>query len=171
MNPQVCGERKRSNSEGAHVKIWSLMMCLWKLPYWHKLKLRHNLDVMHIEKKICESLIATILNILGKTKDTVKARLDLKDLGTRKELQFKENGDSCEMPNARYTLSKEKKKAFCDFLREVKFLDGFSSDISRCINVDGTKVQGLKTHDCHIMLQRILPVAVRDFLDKHIYEQ
>jgi hypothetical protein len=70
------------------------------LPYWHKLKLRHNLDVMHIEKNTCESLIVTILNILGKTKDTIKARLDLKDLGSRKELQFKENGDSCEMPNA-----------------------------------------------------------------------
>jgi hypothetical protein len=100
MNPQVCGKRKRSNCEGAHVKIWSRMMCLWKLPYWYKLKLRHNLDVMHIKKNICESLIATILNILGKTKDTVKARLDLKYLGIRKELQFKENGDSCEMPNA-----------------------------------------------------------------------
>jgi hypothetical protein len=115
MNPQVCGKRKRSNSEGAHVKIWSRMMCLWKLPYWHKLKLRHNLDVMHIEKNICESLIATILNILGKTKDTVKARLDLKDLGIRKELQFKENGDSCEMPNARYTLSKKRRRPFVIF--------------------------------------------------------
>jgi hypothetical protein len=115
MNPQVCGKRKRSNSEGAHVKIRSCMMCLWKLPYWHKLKLRHNLDVMHIEKNICESLIVTILNILGKTKDTVKARLDLKDLGIRKVLQFKENGDSCEMPNARYTLSKKRRRPFVIF--------------------------------------------------------
>jgi hypothetical protein len=125
---------------------------------------------MDIEKNICESLIATILNILRKTKDTVKARLDLKDLGIRKELQFKENGDSCEMPNARYTLSKKKKKAFCDFLREVKFPYGFASNISRCINADGTKVQGLKMHDCHILLQRILPAAMRCFLDKDIYE-
>jgi hypothetical protein len=67
-------------------------------------------------------------------------------------------------------LSKEKKKAFCDFLREVKFPDGFASNISRCINADGTKVQGLKTHDCHILLQRILPAAMRGFLDKDIYE-
>jgi hypothetical protein len=125
---------------------------------------------MHIEKNICESLIATILNILGKTKDTVKARLDLKDLGIKKELQFKEIGDSCVMPNSRYTLSKKKKKAFCDFLREVKFPDGFASNISRCINADGPKVQGLKTHDCHILLQRILLAAMRGFLDKDIYE-
>lgn len=68
------------------MEIWSRMVSLWKLPYWKKLKLRHNLDVMHIEKNICESLIATILNIKGKTKDTTKARLDLKDLGIKKEL-------------------------------------------------------------------------------------
>jgi hypothetical protein len=81
---------------------------LWKLPYWPTLKLRHNLDVMHIEKNICEYLIGTVLNIPGMTKYTTKARLDLKDLGIKEELQFREDGDSCEMPNARYTLSKEK---------------------------------------------------------------
>jgi hypothetical protein len=64
---------------------------------------------MHIEKNTCEYLIGTILNIPRKTKDTTKARLDLKDLGIKEELQFREDGDSCEMPNARYTLYKEKK--------------------------------------------------------------
>jgi hypothetical protein len=72
---------------------------------------------MHIEKNICKSLMVTILNIPGKTKDTIKARLDLKDLGIKKVLQFRETRDSCQMPHARYTLSKEQKKAFCDFLR------------------------------------------------------
>ena len=146
------------------------MVSLWKLPYWKFLKLRYNLDVMHIEKNICEVLIGTILNILGKTKDTTKSRLDLKDLGIKKELQFRDDGESCEMPHARYTLSTKNKKAFCDFLWKVKFPDGFASNISRCVNAEGTKVQGLKTHDCHILLQRILPAAMRGFLDNDIYE-
>jgi len=165
--PQGTGKRKRSNSEGGHVEIWSRMVSFWKLPYWKKLKVRHNLDVMHIEKNICENLIGTILNVKGKTKDTAKARLDLKDLGIKKELQFREDG---EMPHARYTLSTEQKKAFCAFLQEVKFPDGFASNISRCLNAEGTTVQGLKTHDCHILLQRILPAAMRGFLDRDIYE-
>jgi hypothetical protein len=76
------------------------MVSLWKLPYWHKLKVRYNLDVMHIEKNICESLMATILNIPRRTKDTTKARLDLKDLGIKMELQFRETVDSCQMPHA-----------------------------------------------------------------------
>ena len=36
---------------------------------------------MHIEKNICEAL----LEIVGKTKDTEKARLDLQDMGIRKD--------------------------------------------------------------------------------------
>jgi hypothetical protein len=67
-------------------------------------------------------------------------------------------------------LSPEKRKAFCDFLKNVKFPDEFASNISRCVSADGTKLQGLKTHDCHILLQRILPAALRGFVDKDIYE-
>jgi hypothetical protein len=74
------------------------------------------------------------------------------------------------MAHARYTLSTEQKKAFCGFLREVKFSNGFASNISRCLNAEGTMVQGLKTHNCHILLQRILPAAMRGFLDRDIYE-
>jgi hypothetical protein len=146
------------------------MVSLWKLPYWHKLMVRLYLDVMHIEKNICEILIATILNITEKIKNTIKARHDLKDLGIKKELQFREDGDSCQMSHALYTLSNEQKKAFYDFIQEVRFPDGFASNISRCLNAEGTKVQGLKTHDCHILLQRILPASMRGFLDKDIYE-
>jgi hypothetical protein len=100
---QSSEKRKRSDLEGGKVKIWSQMVSLWKLPYCHKLKVRRNLNVMHIEKNLCESPIATILNIPGKTKDIIKARLDLKDLGIKKELQFRETGNSCQMPHARYT--------------------------------------------------------------------
>jgi hypothetical protein len=101
---------------------------------------------------------------------TIKARLDLKDLRIKKELQFRETEDSCQMPHAPYTLSKEQKRVFCDFLWEVKFPDGLASNISRCLNAEGTKVHGLKIHDCHILLQRILPAAMRGFLDKDRYE-
>ena len=74
------------------------------------------------------------------------------------------------MPKARYTLSKEQKVAFCNFLQELKFPDGYASNISRCVNADGSKVQCLKTHDCHVLLQIILPAALRGFVEKHIYE-
>ena len=51
--------------------------------------LRHKLDVMHIEENICDSLLGTLMNIEGKTKDTTNARLDLEDLNIRKDLHLK----------------------------------------------------------------------------------
>lgn len=124
----------------------------------------------HIEKNICENLIGTILNIPGKTKDTAKSQLDLKDLGIKSELQLREEGSSCRMPHARYTLSKQQKVAFFDFLRDVEFPDGYASNITRCLSTDGTKLQGLKTHDCHIILQRLLAAGMTGLLDQDIYE-
>ncbi|XP_020266364.1 uncharacterized protein LOC109841838 [Asparagus officinalis] len=50
-----------------------------------ELLLHHNLDVMHIEKNICESIISTMLHS-GKSKDGINARTDLEDIGIRKDL-------------------------------------------------------------------------------------
>ena len=55
----------------------------FELPYWQHNLLRHNLDVMHIEKNIVDSILETLFDISGKTKDHAKARYDLKDMGIR----------------------------------------------------------------------------------------
>ncbi|KAK6780135.1 hypothetical protein RDI58_022319 [Solanum bulbocastanum] len=55
--------------------------------------LRHNLDVMHIEKNIVDSILGTLLDISGKTKDHAKSRYDLKDMGIRKNLYPKDTED------------------------------------------------------------------------------
>ena len=66
--------------------LWKKRSIFFDLPYWEHNILRHNLDVMHIEKNVCDNLIGTILNLDGKTKDNIKARLDLKEMGIRQEL-------------------------------------------------------------------------------------
>jgi hypothetical protein len=144
-------------------------MNLWDLPYWASLKLKHNLDVMHIEKNIYEALLGIILAICGKSKDNINARLDLADLNIKPELQLVPNGDDFDMPEARYTLSRAKKIKFCEFLKESKFRDSYAANIERCITAEGTKLHGLKTHDFHIILQRILPAGMRGILDDDIY--
>ena len=164
---RVGQKRKRSANR---VPIWGRRISLWDLPYWPSVKLRHNLDVMHIEKNVCDSLLGTILDIKGKSKDTVNARLDLADLNIRPELQLQHSGDSYDMPKARYTLSKSKKTEFLNFLKDAKFPDGYASNIQRCLIADAIKWQGLKTHDCHILLQRIMAAGLRGLLDNDIYQ-
>jgi hypothetical protein len=45
---------------------------------------------MHIIKNICESLLGSLLNIQGKTKDDVKAKKNMVELGIRLELALLE---------------------------------------------------------------------------------
>ncbi|GJR39474.1 putative transposon, En/Spm-like protein [Tanacetum coccineum] len=52
-----------------------------KLRYWRHNSVPHCIDYMHVENNVAESLVGTLLNVLGKTKDGVNARLDLAELG------------------------------------------------------------------------------------------
>jgi hypothetical protein len=51
---------------------------LWDLPYWQYLSVRHSIDVMHVEKNVCESIIGTLLN-MDKTKDSPRHDLKLQN--------------------------------------------------------------------------------------------
>ena len=75
---------------------------------------RHAIDVMHIEKNVCDSLIGTLLNIPGKTKDALQAHKDLKCLKLRHDLHSEEMEEGNKyLGPARYNLSKAEKIAMC----------------------------------------------------------
>ena len=58
-----------------------IVLFFFQLPYWKTFMLRHNLDIMHIKKKMCDCIIGIWLNIEGKTKDNLNSHLDLQALG------------------------------------------------------------------------------------------
>ena len=166
----ITGNKRKRSSDGP--KIYSRKSGLWQLPYWKDLMLPHNLDVMHIEKNVCENILCTLLSIPGKSKDTHNARLDLYDMGIRPELHLQQDGNSaCRAPPAPYVLGKDQKVEFCKFLKGIKFPDGFADNLARYISEDGSKVVGkLKTHSCHILLQRIIAAGLRGLVRKDVYE-
>lgn len=124
---------------------------------------------MHVEKNICDNLLGTMFGIDGKNKDTIKARLDLQDIGIISELHLQRmvNG-KYSMPRACFSMSHEERLQFCEFLKEVKLPDGYASHIGRCVNLTDRKITGLKSHDCHVLLQRILPVGIRGMMVKDV---
>jgi hypothetical protein len=157
------GQTSGTKKKYANVVLnWKKRSIFFELPYWSNLKLRHNLDVMHIKKNICESILGTLMNIEGKTKNTVKARRDLQLMGIRKELHVQPNGENYRMPLAKYTLTRDEKKGLCEWLKSVKFPDRYASNIGRCVNKVFGKISEMKSHDCHVSLQCLLPVAIRN---------
>jgi hypothetical protein len=52
----------------------------------------HNIDVMHQERNMGESIISTCMSFSGKTKDNRKAQQDLAELCDHPSLELKVNG-------------------------------------------------------------------------------
>ena len=76
------GSAKRKRGRAEERLLFTRRSTLWDLEYRNDLDLRHNL---HIKKNICDNIIGKFLNIEGKTKDTLKSRIDLTHLGIRKD--------------------------------------------------------------------------------------
>jgi len=142
--------------------IWFL------LPYWKDLMLRHNFDFMHIGKNVSESLLNTFMGTDGKSKDNLNSRLNLQALGIRIDLRPVDVDDQMYLPAAPYSMSSDEKKLFCQILKGVKFPDGYASDIRHNIHVNEKKIFGLKSHESHIILQHLIPLAVRRILPEMV---
>ena len=74
---------KHDKSKVNSTNCWKKKYIFFNLEYWKYLHVRHNSDVMHIEKNVCESIINTFLNIVGKTKDGLNSHLSLVEMGLR----------------------------------------------------------------------------------------
>jgi hypothetical protein len=148
--------------------LWKKRSILFRLPYWKDVMLRHSFDVMHIEKNVCDNIINTLLGIDGKSKDNLNSCLDLQLLGIRKDLHPIKVGEKYFLPPAPYTMSPDEKEMFCEVLKGVKFPDGYASNIHNNVRVNEKKLVGLKSHDNHILLQHLLPLAIRRILPERV---
>lgn len=143
-------EKKKESVQNEDATCWEKKSIFFDLEYWKHLTVRHNLDVMHIEKNVYESIIGTLLNILGKTKDGVKIRNDLVAMSLRNELAPQVNEKGTYLPQTFYTLSKEEKIVMCETLRDFKVPDGCSLNLKSLVSMEDLKLYGLKSHYHHV---------------------
>ncbi|KAM6571477.1 hypothetical protein CsatA_015557 [Cannabis sativa] len=170
LEPQIPGHHENfggvKRRRVAENYNWRKKSIFYELEYWSTNILKHNIDVMHVEKNVCDSLLGTILDN-DKSKDTTNARHDLKKMGIRESLWIYEDGNGRLMkPHAPYVLTREKRQLFCQFVKGIKFLDGFCSNLKSKVSPDESNIIGLKSHDCHVIMQRVLAVGVRKFLPR-----
>jgi hypothetical protein len=88
--------------------MWTHKLGLTQLPYYDDLLLPHNIDVMHTENNVAEAHWATIMDIPDKSKDNVKARVDLTALCDRSNPPS--GGKTWRRPNADFVLSRAQRK-------------------------------------------------------------
>ena len=110
------------------------------------------------------------MNVKGKSKDNLKSWKDLEAMGIRSNLHLETINGKIVLPKACYSLSKDEVKQVCEWVKQLRLPDGYSSNLSRCVNTTDCKFSGMKSHDCHVFMQRLLPIAFRDFLPRPISE-
>ena len=104
----------------------------------------------------------------GKTKDKIQSRLELAEYCNRKELHLTDDGKA---PVPIFRLQSDVKTTFLKWLKKyVNFSDGYASSLSKCVDLSSGKLTGMKSHDCHILMQRLLPVAFAELMDKSVHE-
>lgn len=142
--------------DGDHI-LWKKKSTFFELEYWEHNPLRHNLDVMHIEKNVSDILLGTLLD-MDNSRDDESGREALKNLNIKPHLWIDPQGY---IPPAAYTMSNEEKERFLKVLKKMKVPDGYGSNLQRCVNLKQRKLINMKSHDHHILMQDILPVALR----------
>ncbi|KAM0836433.1 hypothetical protein ACQ4PT_062328 [Festuca glaucescens] len=167
---RVEGEEDVENKEEVHTieTTFKKRSTFFQLEYWKFLLVRHNLDSMHIEKNVFDNVVNTLLDVDKRSKDNAKARMDMKRMKIREHLHIDETQEKPELRYALYYMDSSKEKLLCGLVKIVRFLDNHASSKFNKVRLEENKFVGLKTHDCHILFEEILPLAVMKTLPEEV---
>jgi hypothetical protein len=138
---------------------WTHKSCLWELPYAKALILSHNIDLMNQEQNIAESIMSMCLDVTSFMKDNMNARKDKADLCDHPNMEAKLNArGNLRRTKAPYCLKPTERKVVLRWLKILKFLYRYVTNIKWAVNVGTGKFNGLKSHDYNIFIERLMPV-------------
>ena len=93
--------------------------------------MRHCIDVMHVEKNVCDSIVGILLNIQGNSKDGMKVRLDLQAMGIHKNLHPRPYGNRTYCPQLLILCLRMRKEVFVSVYMTQKFPQGILQILRR----------------------------------------
>jgi hypothetical protein len=115
---------------------WTHKSCLWELSYAKALILSHDIDLMHKERNIAESIMSMCLDVTGFMKDNMNARKDLAALCNHPSLEAKANArGKLSRPNTPYSLKPTERKEVLRWLKILKFPYRYAENIERLMLV------------------------------------
>jgi hypothetical protein len=128
---------------------------------WQLLLIRYTLDIMHCEMNLAKNFMKTITGM----KDTVKVRRDLQRRRIRRHLWLMPHSrktGKLVKPAAPYVLSEKEFEVFASTIERLKTPSGYSAELGK--HIRKRNFRGLKSHDYHVLMQQIMPLALRGLL-------
>jgi hypothetical protein len=120
---------------------------------------------MHIEKNVCESVIKFIFGL----KDTIKVRRDMEVCGIREHLWLKRDPQrpgKIFKPVAPYVLRPEELQTFMNRLASLKVPTDYCGSLGK--HIMDKKLGLMKSHDWHVLMQQLMPLALRGLMGAHV---
>ena len=74
------------------------------------------------------------------------------------------------MPPYCFTLDLKEVDQLFKCLAGIKVSSGYCGKISRYLDTKKKRFSGMKSHDYHVMMMKLLPVALRGIMDTHVRE-
>jgi hypothetical protein len=92
--------------------------------------LPHNIDLIHQERNVAESMMSMCLDVTSLMKDNVNARKDLATFCDRPSLEAKPNArGKLRRPKAPYYLKLTERKDVLRWIKTLKFPDRYAANI------------------------------------------
>jgi hypothetical protein len=111
------------------------------------------------------------LDVTDFTNDNVNARKDLADLCVHPNMEARPNArGNVRRTNDPYCMKPTKRKEVLRWLKTLKFLDRYTANIKRAVNVGTGKLNGLKSHDYHIFIERLMPIMFRGYFKPDLWK-
>ena len=74
------------------------------------------------------------------------------------------DGKKWKKPPAEFVLKKHQRKEVLEWFQTLMFPDGYAANLRRGASPEKHKIFGLKSHDWHIWLERVMPVMLRGYI-------
>ncbi|CAL9010848.1 unnamed protein product [Prunus brigantina] len=88
-------------------------------------------------------------------------------MGVKTDLQLEYGERRTRLPPGPWNLSRAEKRAVFNSFYGMKVPERYSSNIKNLVSLQDSRVLGLKSHDCHTLMQQLLSVAIHSILEKH----
>lgn len=75
-----------------------------------------------------------------------------------------------EKPRADFCLTRTERKEILEWFQNLKFPDGYAANLRRGVNLKNLRINGLKSHDYHIMIERLMPIMFRGYFPNETWE-
>jgi hypothetical protein len=106
------------------------------------------------------------MDFMDKTKHNHKVRRDLAQICNRSTLELNERDGK---PCTPFCLKPKERKEVMSWMQDLKFLYGYATGFRRVVNMETGKINGLKSHDYHIFMKRLLLVMFHRYLNDDVW--